>query len=378
MIKTSLPEHMKYAPAVFAVGRTYQIFAVIDASSTFWIEVNGKRYCDESNGILRSETPVHRVEVPMEELDSSGRYTVVYRLYPDRKPYFPEGSEPYTAEFVFRPVSGDRKGINILHISDTHNMCEEPVAFAERWAGDTDLLVLNGDIPDSSSSFGHMETVFAIAGGITGGSIPAVFSRGNHDTRGLCAEEFERYTPSRSGKTYYSFRCGSLWGLVLDCGEDKADDNPEYGGTVCMHDFRERETEYIRSVIADKENEYAAPGVEHIVLICHIPFTFRQEPPFDIEDGIYSEWSKLLREHIKPEILLYGHIHAAEIWHKGGPHDHRGQCAGAVIGGLPLYRADGGDYIGAMIKLGDEYKSPIQVIFSDSHGETVGEGIIQN
>lgn len=373
-----LPEHMPYHPAVFAVGDKYQIFAVIDASAIFWVEINGKRYNDESNGIMRSETLIHRVDLPMSELDMAGRYKVVYRLYPDRQPYYPKGSEPYSAEFEFRSLSPENKAPKLLYISDTHNLVAEPVAFADRWRDSADLLIMNGDIPDSSASPEHIKTVFAIAGGVTRGYIPAVFSRGNHDTRGLCAEQFERYTPTRDGKTYYSFRCGSLWGLVLDCGEDKADESEEYGGTICMHDFRLRETEYIKEVINNTDREYAAPGVNHVVLICHIPFTYIYRPPFDIEKELYSEWARLTREYIKPEALIFGHMHISDIWRKGGENDHLGQCADAVLAGVPRHGNSErkAEYTGAMIELGERYKAPIRVTFSDSRGETVGEGDI--
>ncbi|MCR5264847.1 MAG: metallophosphoesterase [Clostridiales bacterium] len=373
-----LPEHMKYAPTVFAIKDTYQIFAVIDASATFWVEIGGVKYYDESNGIMRSETPVHRVEVPMKALDEAKKYTTVFRLYPDRQPYYPQGSEPYETEFEFRPVPPEKKKINILQISDTHNLTAEPIAFSDKWRDDTDILVLNGDIPDSSATAEHILAVFAISGGVTRGMIPTVFSRGNHDTRGLCAEEFERYTPTRNGLTYYSFRCGGLWGLVLDCGEDKDDASVEYGGTICMHGFRLRETEYIKRIIADSENEYAAPDVNHVVVICHIPFTYIDHAPFNIENEIYSEWSEMMRDSVKPEVMIYGHMHRAEIWRKGGENDHRGQCADAVIGGIPFHKNEkrDADFIGAMIELGEEKGAPIRVTFSDSKGQTTGEGVI--
>ena len=379
MNNISLPEHMVFAPTVFAMKDTYQIFAVIDASAVFWVEINGVRYYDESNGIMRSETKVHRVEVPMSELDRAGKYTTVFRLFPDRQPYYPKGSDPYVTEFEFRPLAPEKKGVNILHISDTHNLRDEPIAFSERWRGETDLLVLNGDIPDSSASVDHIMTVFAISGGVTRGMIPAVFSRGNHDTRGLCAEQFERYTPTRDGKTYYTFRCGGLWGLVLDCGEDKDDSSVEYGGTICMHGFRLRETEYIKQVIANADDEYLAPGVSHRVVICHIPFTYKYYPPFDIENELYSEWAAMMRDSIKPEVLIYGHHHCAEIWRAGSKYDERGQCCDAVVGGIPFHKnkdREKADYVGAMISLGEEYKAPIHVTFSNSEGKTTGEGII--
>ena len=47
----------------------------------------------------------------------------------------------------------------------------------------------------------------------------------------------------------------TVWGLILDCGEDKADTSIEYGSTVCFHEFRLRETEFIHSVIENAEKD---------------------------------------------------------------------------------------------------------------------------
>ena len=44
------------------------------------------------------------------------------------------------------------------------------------------------------------------------------------------------YLRERSNKDS-TFRLGNLWGILLDCGEDKNDDRPEYGGTICCHAF---------------------------------------------------------------------------------------------------------------------------------------------
>ena len=105
-------------------------------------------------------------------------------------------------------------------------------------------MVLNGDIQDDSSKLENFNTIFEIAARLTNGEKPVVFSRGNHDMRGACAELFPDYTPTDNGNTYYTFRLGSIWGMVLDSGEDKDDSYKEYGHLVCCHGFRERQIEF--------------------------------------------------------------------------------------------------------------------------------------
>ncbi|MGI6742358.1 MAG: metallophosphoesterase family protein [Eubacteriales bacterium] len=369
-----MPEHMLYSPAVFAVGNSYQIFIPFDCPATVKIITGNREYYDDSNGILRSDTTVHKITVPMKVLDEAAGYTVCFREMIEHKPYFPFSSEERRISFDFRPIPPDKEDIRIYLISDTHNMSAEPIAAGQYFGDSPDLLILNGDVPDHSGSPENFNTVFAIIDGITHGSVPVVFSRGNHDTRGLFAEKFIEFTPSFNNKTYYTFRLGPLWGIVLDCGEDKDDSHEAYAGTVCFHDFRLKETEFIRSVIDNSEQEYNAPGVTRRIIVCHIPFTYTDHPPFDIEKDIYSEWARLLREHIKPDVMLFGHMHTSEIWRRGCKYDSKGQSADAVIAGVPEYNKDGKNrHTGAAVTLG---KDQIEVVFNDSDDNIIGKETI--
>ena len=361
----NLPEEMLAFPSVFAMKDTYQVFIPFSCEVIVTIRVNGIDYYDDSNGIMRSNTNIHKVELPMDELDNAGKYTLIYRKMIERKPYFPTSEEPVELDFDFKPV-GDKKTINIYHIADAHNI-EDPVIAAGQYFGDElDLLVLNGDIPNHSGKIENFNTIYKIASAITKGSCPVVFARGNHDTRGIHAEDFGSYTPTDNGKTYYTFRVGSVWGLILDCGEDKPDTNDEYGHTICFHRFRQKETEFIRKVISNADTEYNAPNVKHKLVISHIPFTHIQKPPFDIEQELYCEWTRLLREEIKPELLLYGHMHVTEIWRKGCDKDAYGQPCHAIVGSKPI-KSENGDrhFIGCGVTL-DCGKAT--VVFNDDQG----------
>lgn len=336
-------------PTVFAGEHRYQIFMPFRCQAVVWVKVGNETYYDDFCGILRSASPMHRVEVPMEVLDAAGAYTVVYRKMIQRKPYFSTSEEEVSLTFAFRPVANitDRHNLRIYHISDAHNEEEAVIAAGKRY-GRMDLLILNGDLPNHSGSVENFISIYRIASALTKGGIPVVFSRGNHDTRGICAENFGEYTPLYRGKTYFTFRLGSLWGMVLDCGEDKRDECEEYGHTVCFHAFRMAETEWIRGVIARAEQEYLAEGVTNRVVISHIPFGTFYPAPFDIEQELYGEWCRMLREEIRPQLMIHGHKHTAEIWDVGGPNDDLGFPAPSLVGALVTKNADGGRYFAGM------------------------------
>lgn len=339
-----IPNAFFTTPVVYAVGRTYQIMVPVSCETLMWVAVGDRCYYDDSNGILRSAVTTHRMTVPMQELDRAGKYTVCFRRVIERKPYFSETGEIEYYESPFRPVTGP--DVNIYHIADAHNRVEQPVA-AGSWFGDRlDMLILNGDIPNHSGEIGFLTTIHKIGSELTGGEIPIVFSRGNHDTRGIYAENIADHTPTDCGRSYYSFRLGHIWGLVLDCGEDKGDFNEEYGNTVCCADFRRRETEFIRSVVADCKHEYEADGVQNRLVIVHNPFTQRYAGKFDIETDTYREWAGILREHVHPQLMLCGHTHKCYITHVGDERDALGQPCPVVVASRP--QKDGPFWGGAL------------------------------
>ena len=323
--------------------------------------VGDKTYYDASNGIMNSHSPLHRVEVSMEALDKAKAYTVCIRPIVKRKPYFTETSDVIEFQYNFHPVP--KQNIRAFHISDTHNKIKASIEAGKAF-GKIDFLILNGDIIDHSGDPEKFSVVYEICSALTCGSVPVVFSRGNHDMRGNFAEKFADYTPSRNHNTYYTFRLGSVWGLVLDCGEDKSDDHPEYGFTVACHAFREQQTDYIRTVIQKAAEEYQHDGVTTKLVIAHCPFTQQLSPPFNIEADIYREWASLLKDYIKPDLMICGHMHRAEIRYPGDENDHLGQPCTMVIAAEP----QGDRFIGGGFIINEDQ---IEVVFADNSGNTV-------
>lgn len=322
-------------PVVFALGDAYQIaLAANDRQVMMWVRVGEETFYDADNGILRSAPGVRRVLVPADLLEREKSYTVFLRTVRERKAYFTRTGDVTSQRFAFCPVEGSR--IRFFHIADVHNHDASAIRSAEAF-GPMDFLILNGDIPNHCDDPENIFSIYRIAWELTHGRIPVLFSRGNHDMRGKYAEHFSDYVPQWNGKFYYTFRLGPIWGIVLDCGEDKMDDHPEYGSTICCSDYRRKETEFIRQVTENARNEYAKAGVQYRLVICHIPFTRRFAGEFDIEEGVYAEWTRLLRESIRPQLILCGHEHQIRVYEPGSENDAYGQPCPVVIGaGLDL------------------------------------------
>ena len=326
-------------PCVYLVGHSYQIIFNTDAHGIAWVEAGGEIFPDERNGLMRSETTVHRAVVPCEKLDAAKKYAVCFRALPERKPYWPKLGETERQEYAFRPIDW-RDGLQLYHIADAHSHIGEVVDTAGYFGDKLDLLVMNGDMPAESKTEKDVLAVFDIAGGITGGERPVVFARGNHDTRGKFALEFTDFIGTDEGRTYFTFRTGALWGIVLDCGEDKLDTSDEYGGIVCCEPFRRRQTEFLKRVVENRRDEFEAEGVKLRLAVCHVPFMTElmaaSGDKFDIERERYAQWTALLNE-MGLDLMLCGHQHRLYTFRPGDPMMRYGANFPVVVGSRPQF-----------------------------------------
>ncbi len=358
----SIPNTFFTTPIVYAVGKIYQIIVPVTCECVMCAEVGGERFYDDSNGILRSSRTTHIVRVPMELLNREKHYKLCYRTVSERKPYFTEPSEEMYYESDFRPIESET--IRIYHIADAHDDVENAVKAGAYFGDGLDLLILNGDIPNHSGDIRNFTSIHRIAAELTNGEIPVVFSRGNHDMRGVYAEKLEEHTPTDAGRSYYTFRLGSLWGVVLDCAEDKPDDHAAYGFMNCCEDFRRRQTEFLREIVKNSKNEYEAKGVKNRIVVAHNPFTVQLEEPFNIEAERYSEWAAILKDHVKPQLMLCGHLHEAFISPVGGERDDLGQPCTLVVASLPKKKEN--YYAGGALTLTPER---CHVVFNSNSGD---------
>ena len=368
-------------PAVYLVENEYQIVFATEEFGIAWAEVAGERYCDERNGLMRSETKLHRCAVPAEVLDKAGAYRVCFKAVPERRPYFPESGPLQYADYAFK-APGGRAEFKALMLADTHSRVKCPVELGRRYIDDCDLLIMNGDIPAESKRHSDMMSVLQVESEVCRGEKPVIYVRGNHDTRGKYALDFPEFIGNSGGNTYFTFRCGDVWGVALDCGEDKMDNDVEYGDLVCCTPMRRRELEFLKRINREAAQEYAAPGVKRRIAICHVPFCVDMEieAKFDIENEIYAGWTRELNE-MGIEIMLCGHMH---LTYYVTPDDRRaryGMKFPVAIGSYPFepgtkredYQGEWppqGPCAGTLVTIGAD---SIETVFVDSNGKQWGE-----
>lgn len=362
-----------YEATVFVSHGGYQIIFNTRDNGLAWVKVGDKVFTDSDNGNINSQKRVHKVFVDKDTLDNACEYTIKFARCIRRKPYFAESGETFEKTYSFKPRN-KRDDINIYMICDSHSQTAEPAKSGKYFGDKLDMLVLNGDIPDHSGNIDNLLSIYYITSEVTKGEVPVIYARGNHDTRGEIAPEFANYVATDKGNLYYTFRIGSIWGVVLDCGEDKNDDHPEYGGMADFDSYRAAQTEFLHDVIKHKDEEYAAYDVRYRIAICHVRMDLYKDEYFAKH---YREWVKCLNE-IGVDVMLNGHEHRRNYLPAGRETDIGTIGYHTVLGGA-FEKCDlpDGTKVGNMFGTAFNFKDDkIDVIFTDSNYENLEEHVI--
>lgn len=118
-----------------------------------------------------------------------------------------------------------------------------------------DFVCLNGDLATQIETRQTLwDACLASASEIlTPAGIPLVAVRGNHENRGVCSGCWSDFFPTPTGETYYTFRRGPAFFLVLDGCEDKPDSDIRYYGLGDWDAYRQREAAWLKKVVESEE-----------------------------------------------------------------------------------------------------------------------------
>ena len=299
---------ISYKPVVYAVEHDYQIVFSSSSEGTGWVEIDGKNYYDIYAGTSKKFTKIHKVEVPMNVLDSAKKYTIHTQKSVYAGPFGGFLGRDLSQTVEFKPVDTS-DGIQYFSFSDIHmngKYAVKTAKFVEKY----DFLVLAGDAVSDVETFDDANYMNKVANKITGGSIPVVYARGNHDVKGRYAEKTYKYTGAKGEKHYFNFYFKDVYGVVLDLGEDHEDDWWEFYGTAHYDEYRAEQVEFLKQEIL--KHEYDA--YDYHLAVCHIPITFINKR-LDHEE-IKAEFTALLNQ-MDIDMLLCGHQHDLMIFEPG-------------------------------------------------------------
>jgi len=347
-------------PVVYAVGNDYQIVWTTAAEGTGEVKIGEYTYYDIYAGQKRSSQKVHKVTVPQEVLDENKEYTVSSRAMLSEQGF--SGLLGYTVKktYSFRPVDVS-DGIQTYVLSDTHEFNGAAAKAASYYGDSLDFLVLAGDHVNYLYNDDQLSRILNLGHKVTGGSRPVVFARGNHELKCENSESLDRYVGSLNERFYYTFRLKNVWGVVLDMGEDHDDDWKEFYGTALYKDYRKEQRAFLDGIIADKENEYEADGVEYRIGISHISTSITDyDRPFMYDDLL--EINDRLNV-MNLDVMLSGHQHLVfkvnEGYEAGRPLFFRKEYTGKEVSVTPDYIAAGANYPTLMAGRRSDGKLPV-------------------
>ncbi len=318
------------APAVFETGGDYYNIVwetSFKGSGCVKYTYNGeeKVIWDSNNGIITSDDTVHSVKVPKEELRGN-TYTVESQFVAFKFGYHSLKGKKCESEPIAFGGEEKEDGINILCIADIHELEKKMYKALSHIEEKPDLICMIGDITSEMRTKDQFtKYLLKDAADLSGGAVPVVYTRGNHETRGEYAGIMADYLGDEMGKFYYTFDFGPLSAVVIDSGEDKEDSHKEYSGLVNFETLRSEEYEWLCGLDEDDfEGKYR--------------IVFSHEPVLD--DHFGKDWTAPLKE-LGMELVVGGHWHQSKFI--------EGELPSFIVGG----NLGDGNWAASMMRLED-------------------------
>lgn len=284
------------APMVIDTGEGYSVVFATTDTGTGYLEYShdGKDYkiYDTEDG-RKVNSRIHSFFVPYEHLDNNTYRVGATRVIDELSYGGTNGKTIVSGDYAFKRNSGEVQ--RILCVSDWHTRIEK----AEKviaMGGSYDAVILLGDAA-AGLQFEEeaADYIVRFGGDVSGGVIPVIYTRGNHETRGAYATELSDALGLDS--FYHEVVCGDYRFIVLDSVEDKPDDHPEYGGMADYSAYRAGMIEWLEGLSPDPS--------KHTMIVCHDREICIEE---DLRERAFAAF-----EELDATVMLSGHSHDCEL-----------------------------------------------------------------
>ena len=280
-------------PLVLDTGSDYAVVFGTSAPGTGFVEYSygGTDYTvyDQAYGRRAGDRQIHSVHVPYKHLKNN-TYTVGSTRVIEEYAYGSRlGKTVRSKAYTLTVQEGDTQVW--LTLSDWHTHTDRALKAAS-YLGDYNAVILLGD-PAPGMDFEEEALTYLVefGGEVTHGEMPAVYVRGNHETRGAYADEL----PDVLGleKLYYTVETGPYTFVVLDSGEDKPDDHIEYGGMDDYSVSRAEELTWLQTLNVN---------TDRVIALTHAWQVSEPEPEVSA-----AAWDEFARLGVK--FVVSGHTH---------------------------------------------------------------------
>lgn len=319
-------------------GKSISRVAYRPENSEVWITNTPARH-----GLVEADTRYHNVTLTGLVPGQRYLYRAISQEITDFQPYRVRFGDTVTSpEYHFTALDRKKPEFSFVVVNDRHERAAQLAASFNtvNWTG-VDLTFLNGDMVNAVKDEEQlMRCIVDPAVKSFAGSIPLVYVRGNHDTRGSFARQLMDYFPTPSGRYYYTINHGPVCFLILDCGEDKSDLSEEYSGLVAFDTYMDQQVRWLAETIKTPEFRKA----HFRICLLHIPPAPSADQKFIRPKWLYDNVAPLLNRG-RVDLLICGHTHDYEVQPKGT----HGMNFPIVIGGTETVIR--GDVSGKTLKI---------------------------
>jgi predicted phosphodiesterase len=293
-------------PVVFDIGTDkYSVVFATNADAQAYVTYshNGELktvYANEAG--YKSIGRIHAVKIPRAELDGN-QYTAHATRVLERLAYGGKlGKTINTKTFTLKNTTNVAEP-KIIVASDWHGRLSLLDSASKHAGQNADLAIFNGDFADFYINEQQIIKYF-LSGAftLTGGEIPGIFVRGNHEVRG---NEKVEDLGRKIGLTnmYYQVRRGNYLFTIFDTAESEDIDQWEHDGFYDMIPYFTEQIEWFESLPTPDIS------VNNIVLMHDPGFTTTQDKPHaDLEQRFKNKANVF-----NIDFSVSGHSHACRI-----------------------------------------------------------------
>lgn len=258
------------------------------------------------DGIIDAGGTLHKIRI--EGLEPGTTYS--YRLssiqimkYQAYKVYYGDTLVQRAESFSTVPLKTDRVAFTV--INDVHeNSGKLASYFRSGRPSEQDFYVFNGDMVDFLQDHSQLFNGFIdTSRKYFAASRPFYYIRGNHETRGFLARDLKGFFDYNGDRFYYSFDYGPAHFIVLDCGEDKPDNNRYYYGLADYDNYRLKELEWLKNEI--RSDAFKKAGYR--ILLVHFPVIKQEKQGYGMK-FLSDNFGPLLQE-AGIDIAFSAHTH---------------------------------------------------------------------
>ncbi|EOR93490.1 putative purple acid phosphatase [Arcticibacter svalbardensis MN12-7] len=338
-------------------------------SSVNWVEIvqpgkSNQTIYQEKNGLRAANNRITKVRIDGLLQGTTYQYYVVSKEIEVFDPYkIIYGETIRKGPFTFKTLSKETDEVSFVVLNDLHDHPENITELMGKLSkkGDYDFVVFNGDAfnwVDGEDQI--VKDLLAPSNTVFSTNYPFLMVQGNHEPRGKFARQMFDYFDYPSDSCYYAFSQGPVRFIIMDSGEDKADDHIEYSGLVSFDKYREKQARWLEKEIQSKEFKDATFRVVFI----HIPV-------FHSGDGHGTLHCRELFNPLfnkgKIDLSISGHTHRYGTF-DADPKTHNYPI---VIGGGPGFAGKGGGTRTIIKVKATEKTLALQMLIDD--GTVVGE-----